>query len=48
MEPINPYVLLMTLVPIVAYLIYISVRDEYKKEPLFVLLVAVALGIFLA
>lgn len=48
MEPINLYVLLTTLVPIAAYLIYIYIRDEYKKEPLIALLVAVSLGIFSA
>jgi len=48
MEPINLYVLLTTLMPIVAYLIYIYVRDEYKKEPLLVLFIAVMLGIFSA
>ena len=48
MEPINLYVLLTTLVPIAAYLIYIYIRDEYKKEPLIVLLVAVMLGVFSA
>lgn len=48
MEPINLYVLLTTLVPIAAYLIYIYIRDEYKKEPLIALLVAVLLGVFSA
>ena len=48
MEPINLYVLLTTLMPIAAYLIYIYVRDEYKKEPLLVLFIAVMLGIFSA
>lgn len=48
MEPINLYVLLTTLIPIVAYLIYIYIRDEYKKEPLIALLIAVMLGIFSA
>ena len=48
MEPINLYVLLTTLVPIAAYLIYIYIRDEYKKEPLTALLVAVLLGVFSA
>jgi len=48
MEPINLYVLLTTLVPIAAYLIYIYIRDEYKKEPLIALLVAVMLGVFSA
>lgn len=45
---INLYVLLTTLVPIAAYLIYIYIRDEYKKEPLMALLVAVMLGVFSA
>lgn len=45
---INLYVLLTTLVPIVVYLIYIYIRDEYKKEPLIALLVAVLLGVFSA
>ena len=48
MNPINIYVFLTTLVPIAAYLIYIYIRDEYKKEPLMSLLVAVLLGIFSA
>ena len=48
MDPINLYVFLTTLVPIAAYLIYIYIRDEYKKEPLMSLLVAVLLGIFSA
>ena len=48
MEPINLYVLLTTLVPIAAYLIYIYIRDEYKKETLIALLVAVMLGVFSA
>lgn len=48
MEPINLYVLLTTLIPIVAYLIYIYIRDEYKKEPLIALFIAVMLGIFSA
>lgn len=48
MEPINLYVLLTTLLPIAAYLIYIYIRDEYKKEPLIALLVAVMLGVFSA
>ena len=47
-EPINLYVLLTTLVPIAAYLIYIYIRDEYNKEPLIALLVAVLLGVFSA
>jgi len=41
MEPINLYVFLTTLVPIAAYLIYIYIRDEYKKEPFFALFIAV-------
>ena len=45
---INLYVLLTTLVPIAVYLIYIYIRDEYKKEPLIALLVAVLLGVFSA
>ena len=45
---INLYVLLTTLVPIAAYLIYVYIRDEYKKEPLIALLVAVLLGVFSA
>lgn len=48
MEPINLYILLTTLIPIAAYLIYIYIRDEYKKEPLIALLIAVMLGIFSA
>ncbi len=48
MEPINLYVFLTTLLPIAAYLIYIYIRDEYKKEPLLALLVAVLLGVFSA
>ncbi len=48
MNPINIYVFLTTLVPIAAYLIYIYIRDEYKKEPLMSLLVAVLLGVFSA
>lgn len=48
MDPINIYVLLTTLIPIAAYLIYIYIRDEYKKEPLIALLIAVMLGIFSA
>ncbi len=48
METINLYVLLTTLTPIAAYLIYIYIRDEYKKEPLIALLIAVMLGIFSA
>lgn len=48
MESINLYVLLTTLIPIAAYLIYIYIRDEYKKEPLIALLIAVMLGIFSA
>lgn len=48
MEPINLFVLLTTLVPTAAYLIYIYIRDEYKKEPLIALLVAVMLGVFSA
>jgi len=48
MEPINLYVFLTTLVPIVVYLIYIYIRDEYKKEPLIALLAAVIFGIFSA
>lgn len=45
---INIYVLITTLVPIAAYLIYIYIRDEYKKEPLIALQVAVMLGVFSA
>lgn len=48
MEVINIYILLTTLVPIAAYLIYIYIRDEYKKEPLIALLVAVMFGVFSA
>lgn len=48
MEPINLYVLLTTLTPLAAYLIYIYIRDEYKKEPLIALFIAVMLGIFSA
>ena len=47
-DEINIYVLLTTIVPIAAYLIYIYIRDEYKKEPLIALLVAVMLGVFSA
>lgn len=47
-DEINIYVLLTTLVPITAYLIYIYIRDEYKKEPLIALTVAVMLGVFSA
>jgi hypothetical protein len=45
MEPINLYVFITTLVPIAVYLIYIYIRDEYKKEPLIALLVPHGLGI---
>lgn len=48
LEPINQYVFITTLVPIAAYLIYIYIRDEYKKEPLIALLAAVLLGVFSA
>ena len=48
MAPINLYVLLTTLIPVAAYLIYIYIRDEYKKEPLIALLLAVMFGVFSA
>lgn len=48
MEPINICVILATLMPIAAYLIYIYIRDEYKKEPFIALYIAVILGIFSA
>lgn len=48
MEPINVYVLSTTLIPIAAYLIYIYIRDEYKKEPFIALFIAVMSGIFSA
>lgn len=45
MEAFSLYVLLTTVVPVIAYLIYIYIRDEYKKEPLLALLIAVMLGV---
>lgn len=48
MDVYNLYVFLTIVVPVVAYLVYIYIRDEYKKEPLFALLIAVMLGILSA
>ena len=46
MDSINLYVFITTIVPIIAYLIYVYIRDEYKKEPFIALLIAVVLGMF--
>lgn len=48
MEYFHIFILLTTIVPIVAYLLYIYIRDEYKKEPVPMLLLAVFLGLLAA
>ena len=48
MEYFDIFILITTLVPIMAYLLYIYIRDEYKKEPMRMLLLAVLFGIIAA
>ena len=48
MDAFNLYVFLTVVVPVIAYLVYIYIRDEYKKEPLIALWVAVLFGMFSA
>ncbi len=48
MDHFNIYIFIATVVPIMAYLVYIYIRDEYKKEPIPMLLLAVLLGLIAA
>ena len=48
MEYFNILIVFTTIIPILAYLLYIYIRDEYKKEPIPMLLLAVFAGIVAA
>lgn len=48
MEYSNIIIILSTVVPVLAYLVYIYIRDEYKKEPIPMLLLAAFLGLVAA